>query len=471
MKIDLKSTTSKILIVVILGLVIRLFFTFFVAKAYFGRENIYFDFDFWAWAKSIENLFIHGSYTFDPANPYGYFGRMPGYSVFIGIFYLFTGDWMKTLPIIAIVQILLDTIAIYLIYKTGLVILKKTNYALFLSFIYATYPFIIVWNPVAYSESTSIFFLILFLYLFFKNTSGYVFLSGVALSIAIQCRPQIIILIPLCLLLFFMYKNNIQNIFKKIAWFSLAILLFYGSWPVRNYLINHKVLLTQDLRAFHTAGEDWLSFCQYIYSVKTDFEPQFSQIIKNQKVEMPAIAYSVPGDSAKLEKVISLSKNCGSSFSHWSGYWKETFDEPNCNSEIVKLYNELRESQVKNNPYHYYIKLPLQNLQKALFKFKLNNTTGIRKFASLLFIYRTFLILAGFFGLLLMFFKKENRHIAFVILGYFVLLYLFLCAGTGPQLRNIEMRYFLPADILMLIPSTYFFFSIKNYLKKILRFR
>ncbi|HET8647000.1 MAG TPA: hypothetical protein VFO85_16005, partial [Vicinamibacteria bacterium] len=38
-------------------------------------------------------------------------------------------------------------------------------------------------------------------------------------------------------------------------------------------------------------------------------------------------------------------------------------------------------------------------------------------------------------------------------LSFFVLLYLTLCAGTSPQLRNIEMRYFLPADVLLLIPA------------------
>ncbi len=470
MRIDFRSVTFKLLIVIFLGLVLRFIFTFFIARSYFGRENIYLDYDFWAWANSFENFIKYGTFTFDLNNPYGYFGRMPGYSMFIGIFYLITGNWQDALPVIGITQIFLDCLAIYLLFKIGQKIFKNDGTSLLISFMYATYPFIIVWNPVAYSESASIFFILLFLFLFLKNTPLFMFFAGAALSFAIQCRPQILILIPLSFLWFYYFPGEKKYIIRKITFYLVAILLFYGSWPVRNYLLYNKIVLTQDIRAFKTAGDDWLSFCQYLYSVKTDFEPQFSQIIKNQKVEMPLIAYSVPGDSVKLEKALALSKECGSSFSHWRGYWKKPFDEPNCNREIAQLFDELRESQKKNNPFNYYISVPLQNLQKALFKFRLNNATGIRNLASLLFIYRTFLIFIGITGLIWMYIRRNNRPFVIFIFVYFVILYLLLCAGTGPQLRNIEMRYFLPADILLLIPAAaliqhlwlYSFSKLKN---------
>jgi hypothetical protein len=50
-----------------------------------------------------------------------------------------------------------------------------------------------------------------------------------------------------------------------------------------------------------------------------------------------------------------------------------------------------------------------------------------------------------------------------ICLLYFMLLYFYLCFGTGDQCRNIEIRYFLPADILLLIPAAFF---IEGFLKK-----
>jgi len=40
-------------------------------------------------------------------------------------------------------------------------------------------------------------------------------------------------------------------------------------------------------------------------------------------------------------------------------------------------------------------------------------------------------------------------------LSYFLILYITLCSGIGPQFRNIEMRYFLQADVILLIPAAF----------------
>lgn len=448
------------LIIVLLGLVIRVIFVLFVAQQYFGRENIYLDRDFSAWSTMFENLLNHGVFSYDLNHEYGYFGRMPGYPLFIGIFYLITGNWETTLPLIGWTQLLLDCISIYLIYQIGMMLFRNKKTAIILSLLYAFYPFIIVWNPVAYSELTSIFFMILFSYLLLKNTNWSVFLSGLALSCAIYCRPQLILLVPAAGL-FFLYGKNLRTIpYKKAFLYVLAVCMLYGLWPLRNYVLYNKVVLTHDIKGFEVADVDFISYLQYIYSVKTEFEPQFSQILQNKPVEMPAIAYSIPGDSVKLEAALFLAKNYGSSFSNWHGYWKEPFSEPNKNKEISILFNHLRENQIKHYPLRYYVYLPLQNLSKALFKFKLNDTKTItRKLASLLFVYRTLLLILGVWGVWIMFRRRLLHPYIVVVFAYFIILYLTLCAGTTPQLRNIEMRYFLPADILMLIPAAWLVYS------------
>jgi hypothetical protein len=64
-------------------------------------------------------------------------------------------------------------------------------------------------------------------------------------------------------------------------------------------------------------------------------------------------------------------------------------------------------------------------------------------------------------GCYIIFKQKEFKPIAVFATSFFVLLYVYLCFGTSPQCRNIEMRYFLQADVIMLIPAAYFLARFK----------
>ena len=469
--INFLKNNKHLFYIILLGLVLRVIFTLLVARSFFGRDNIYIDGDTQAWGGCIENLLNSGTYTINPTHEYGYFGRMPGYSFFMGFFYIITGfNWELAYPIIGWFQIIMDVWAIYLIYKIGILIFKKNQIALVISFLYACYPFIIVWNPVVYSESISTFFLLSgLLYFIDKEKKYYLIKSGILFSIGSLIRPQLMILvIILCIYLLFDNRKNIKNILIKSCQFGLTILIIYGSWPMRNYFLHDKIILTQDLRGITNWDIDALSFMQYIYSVKAEWEPQFSQIIHNQKVTFPKEAYISEEDSLKLEEAVSLSKTCGSGFSNWRGYWSKRITGENCNDRIAQLYDELRDNQIKNNPINFYIYVPLQNLKKALFKTEITNKSlSVRIPSLILFLYRTILIFAGLIAF--MFIIKNNNYdkgILFIILLFFIFLYLLLCAGTLPQTRNIEMRYFLPSDVLMIIPAGLLFYELGIYFKK-----
>ena len=136
----------------------------------------------------------------------------------------------------------------------------------------------------------------------------------------------------------------------------------------------------------------------------------------------------------------------------------------------MENFNYLREKQIKNNPLNFYFVLPMKNLMKAIFKNKLyNETTKIRKYASLLFYWRTFLIILGIFSAFSLF-KKNSPEKGIIFILFSVAIYFTLCFGTSPFMRNIEVRYFLPADILLLIPASYAIIIImdssKNYFSK-----
>lgn len=457
-----KNSLNKILIVIlILGFLVRLFFLFFVSKHFFGRENIFVDGDTYAWARSFENLINYGEYNISPGNEYGFFARMPGYSFFIGIFWFIAGSWEKAFPIVAYVQILLDLISIWLIYKIALKIFSNNKIALISSFLYAFYPFIIVWNPVVYSESVSVLLMLLSLKLFIYDGNKNIFLSGLALGVGALFRPQLLFLMPVfCFILFKKYRLS-----KPVVIFVLSISVSYGLWPARNLLFHKKIVLTQDLRGMSNWNTDVISFMQYVYSVKEDWNPQFNSIIKNEKTDWPEISYFDKKDSALLEYAVKLSKTCGEGFSYWDGYWKDIVPKDcSCSREISKIFNYLRTRQIKNNPINFWIKVPLQNLKKAVFKSKLSDNASLfRKLASNLFYYRTLLIFLGLIGWILM--KRHKIRYSDLFIFFFLMVYISLCFGTSPQMRNIEIRYFLHPDILLIIPASYTVYVITNLIK------
>jgi uncharacterized membrane protein len=101
--------------------------------------------------------------------------------------------------------------------------------------------------------------------------------------------------------------------------------------------------------------------------------------------------------------------------------------------------------------------VPLGNLNKAIFKSSLNwkSTKGFNAILSTsMFLIRSLLILSGFFALIMLLSKPYGRtnHINWLAFLYFLLLYFIMCFGNANMLRNIEIRYFLHADLLLLIP-------------------
>ncbi len=448
---------SPLFLIISGGFILRILFLQVLAPFYFGRENIYVDGDTYAWCWAFQNLLETGEFTVNPGLEYGYFGRMPGYSFFVGIFYLICGQsWEAAFPVIAWTQLALDTFAIWLVYSIMHKISGLRSAALIAAILYASYPFIIVWIPLVYSEQSSIFFMLLAIWLLLKPKPYSGFLGAAALGFAALLRPQMLLIAPF-LLVYATFKEPLNRKFmlRKALLLGVGFMLVYAPWPVRNYVNHGKFIPTQDLRGFYNWNTDVMAFMGYIYTVKPEWEPQYSQIIQNKKVIFPDIAYLSEEDSLKLDKAARMCQECGSGFSHKSGYWKKPFDEPNCNAEIVHLFNEQRLKMIQQHPFHVYVAVPLMNLKKALFKSRLTDDASLaRKLASLLFFYRTLLIIAGWIALLVLFKRSDTRNKSFyaVIALFFLAFYILLCAGTMPQLRNIEMRYFLQADILLLFP-------------------
>lgn len=425
--------------------------------------------DTYAWTLSMQNLVHHGTYSADLNYPDGKFFRPPGYSFFMMPFYIASGfNLPLTYKIVQLVQILLDTISIFLIFS--LILFQKGSRLLALigSTLYCIYPFAIVWSPYLYAETPGIFFLLLSLYLLFKPSEKPLYIIGGALlGFAVLLRVQLIFVAPALLIYFWFEHGNLKSILnKRIIVFFLAFGLAYGSWPLRN-LCYGKFIPAEEIVNDKHYSKDFVAYMFYIWSVKTDYNPQYEQIINGQPVDWPKASYLHPGDSATLARLAVLCNTCGRGFSHFKAsagkIQKPIIEDNTCTNEIASTFDRLRKEQIRENPLNFYLLVPLTNLKKALLKFTLygENSMLVKIVSSILFSYRTLFILLGLIGIWLN--KKHlllSQNFLLFIFTFFILWYFTLCFGY----RNIEIRYFLINDVLLLIPAS---ISVLIILKKI----
>ncbi|MFM2048451.1 MAG: hypothetical protein RI955_999 [Bacteroidota bacterium] len=465
-KIFFSSEKRTILFLLVLGFILRLIYLFFFspifARAYLGMETIFFNGgDFGGSLISFKNLIYHGAYTINLNNEMGYYSRMPGYSFFVGIITLLTGE-PQNLYIISIIQILLDVYSIYLIYKIGKNIWNETT-GIILGFLYATHPIIILWCPVLMSDSLGALCSLLTLYFYSKSESKYKwFWVGLSIGFGTLIRPQTILTIPIIGLIELIYqRKKIVYFLKCMSIMGITILFTYGLYPMRNYFFHHKIILFQDLRG---SGGVWndatVNYMHYIYSVQSKWDPAWTNIMRNEKFTVDKAAFAISGDSAILMAAIYKAQNCSYAFSCWSGYWQGHRLSPKdtaCDVEIANTFALLREHQIKQNAYHYWVTLPLENLTKCFFKSQLSTSrtqSPMLKLVPIIFFYRSILLLIGLFACIwiLLKMKLDKKTFLFILIN-FLGWYFLICFGTMPQLRNIEMRYLLPVDVLLLIPA------------------
>ncbi|HSZ72417.1 MAG TPA: hypothetical protein VK750_07050, partial [Cytophagaceae bacterium] len=161
---------KSILLIVCIGFITRLVYTIFfsnyVAQHYFGHASFFENSsDFSAWVDALKNFIQTGTYTVNPDNELGYFGRMPGYALFIAPFYCLFGEHHFTY-VISFAQLVLDTINIYMIYRIFKQLLPDSSFPYIAPFIYAINPINILWSSALFSEGLSVFFLVLCIYLY-----------------------------------------------------------------------------------------------------------------------------------------------------------------------------------------------------------------------------------------------------------------------------------------------------------------
>ncbi len=455
----------KILLLIFsIGFIIRLLFLLFFAEKLLGT-GMYINGDTFGWIESFKNLWNHGKYTFDLTNKEAYFGRVPGFAFFWGVHYLVFGEALAY-KAVAYSQLILDSCCILLLYGIAWRMLKDRKVALISASLYAIYPFIIYWVTVSYSEIlANSLNLLLFFILLKENKRYYHFLILGLLSATCFLTREFVALNLLALFLFVFLLQN-TSFAKKltyIAFVSLGFLSLYLSWPIRNYINHDRIILGRTWGGFGQAGIDFRNFHSWVTCWDNDEMYWLDQVLeKKGAVTFPKEIFQNDAEEKYAQKIATDALNCGASFNVLSKNLKgfPSTDGSDCTKEVALGFDSLKWSYIKNNTFSYLTIVPLKNIYKIIFKNNLAQRSMVQTNSSILtiaiFSFRTFLILAGLIGCLLLYKTRPS----YPIILFCALLYFFFCF----IFRTIEMRNLVYAEVLMLIPAAY---AIRLLFKKI----
>lgn len=163
--------------------------------------------------------------------------RTPGYPVFLAFIYLIFG---VSPNFVIILQIALNLVSIYLVYKIATNLFSNKKIALFSAFVFSLDIYTLFFNYEILTETLFVSVILLSTYLFIKsrNKSGFtnLFLSGILLGISALIRPIAILLLIIFVMAIFFHKKYFIGVkFKKTVVFTFAFLFIVSLWFFRNY--------------------------------------------------------------------------------------------------------------------------------------------------------------------------------------------------------------------------------------------
>jgi hypothetical protein len=471
---------SPILLIILLsGLLLRIVFVLYGASFYYNDSSLaHFNGDSNSYMWAFENLLHKGHYSFDFLEPDASFGRLPGYPFFYGLHYLIFGPKWGVIAA-AWTQTLLDASCVLLIFHIIRYLAPNNKSgALVGAALYATYPFIIIWTPVIGTESLATNLTLLWLYalLTYQPTVRSSLFLGLLVAVCLFVREYLGILLPITavyLLLKYLYSpsrfeaGSLSRMLRGVTLICLGFGLLYIGWPIRNYLYHGKLMLVKTKTAgYANYTPDVDSYFQWVHAWTYDENVWLAKMLNNEPILFPSEVLSTSEDRIRAQQLVDLARSCGSGFyvrrtaintlpeyrdtanvlrkSKYRHYYYS-----NCNEAIRIGFSSLEQKYAEQHPWKYRFAVPLQNLQKALFK---SETIAAQQgpitvrtlLLRALFGYRTLLLLLSFIGL--WYFKQIGL---FPVLAFSAFMYLFISF----MLRGLEMRYLLQADVILLIPA------------------
>ena len=436
-----------------LSLVLRLAFSFFLSKYYFG--SITFEFgDSYSYSQSFINLLTNGAYTFDFNYPDAYLYRPPVYPLFWGIHYLLFGA-KNVYVAVAVTQSLLDAASSVLCVLLAARLGCSERWSLFSGTVYTINPILLVHVPITGTETLGIFLTLLSIFLILRSSKNVnIFLSALLLSLAVMVRQYLGVIVPLVLIYLFLSayasgRFNFVRLLNKFAVFLLSFCFFVSPWFLRNAIeLNKPTILMGETTGYAVYQEDYIAFRNFYNLYFVNITPIWNSIALTGSDGISD--YTEFGSLAEeMDLAANLAHSCGSSFLAWKQIPSSrplSFSNVNsCNKDVVSAYEKLRLKALDEGGLILSIKSPLANLSKSLFKSDLviRSSSSLKVFLTKsVFTFRTLYILLGLLSVVWLLRRPEAVFLLFPVL--------MICMISFGVRRQVEIRYLAQAEAVLI---------------------
>jgi len=469
--LDNSLKMKHLLILFIIALTIRLLFSFYLQQFYFG-DFVWKYGDGTSFLNPILNYMEHGIYMGDMFVEDSKYFRVPVYPGFLGLVYFVFGPENYDYAI-AFIQSVLDSCSAVLVYLIIFKITQSFRMAIISGFIYATYPFIILWNPISYTEVVYMFILWVLIYVSTSQSCSLkkTFLQGALVGILVLTKQTLglTLLIPMIIILLGSIQK--KSIKQKIILLSV---LFFGfvsvltPWVIRNYIQSGKVIvLMGDTPGLRIYGKDFQSFEKFVQLFNENITPIMNDVVTHGKTKLEKHQKFVDKHQMQIQDAMQLAHECGPSFvQRRVTTYEGKAPYVGCEEEVILAFDQLTELFWQEVPMAEALETRIDAVNKIYSKSDIvNKNLSFSKtdfIKILLFKYRVLLLILGLIGIFLLIYKNTNRNFAIAVLitvmaayGYFSLI-----------IVHVEMRYLLMPDLLITIfasiPLVYILNKIKT---------
>lgn len=432
-----------------LALTIRLSFSFWLSKYYFGKVTFTFG-DSFSYTESIKNLIYFDKFTFDVNTPDAYLYRGPVYPIFWGIHYLIFGDDTAYIAV-AVTQCIIDAVSAILIYLLAFKLTNHNMLSLLCGLTYTIFPTFIVYVPITGTETFATFLTLLtFIVLVNARSNRDYLILGVLCGLATMTRQYLGLLVVLSVVFIFISGITQNRTRWRIAsliivlGFALCVLpLFARNW------INHDTptILMGQTTGYKVAQADgiaWHKFYSLFIGDVTSPATSIARYGRDGIVDREILGWQ----QKEIDRLGDLAMRCGPSFRYvrqWFPEHRHPFsdDKTDCTKELVEGYTSLRAKYLERYGIRLWMTVPLRNIAKAIFKGQLTKSLTIQKdrITGLIFKIRSLFVILG---LCSVFFFKRKEYLALLIFPLGLIFY------TSVITRHVEIRYLVQADALLL---------------------
>ena len=242
-------------LIIFLGLYFRFIYAFEVefTNQYRGTE---FTQDEYNYINLVSNLLSDQTYGFSETPDAQV---MPGYPIFLAMIMVIFGTGSAGVFAVQILQALVSTGTIYLVYLLATKMLNNRGAGLIAATLIAFYSPLILYSRFILPETLYIFFIALYFLIQIKalekEESAYHIGAGVLLGVSVLFKPMIFVLLPLpYIYLFVKNKDHDDRILfvRNFVFFAVACSVILVPWWIRNIItLERFVLLSDNAGAFY----------------------------------------------------------------------------------------------------------------------------------------------------------------------------------------------------------------------------